>query len=314
MNLNSTSILPRKTVLVLGGRGFIGRNVVSQLQRAGATVIIGSRCKFKPRAVGVRRIRLHEKQTDLQIKEKLRGIDVVINTVGILRQRIGETYNDVHHQAVARWSRVCSENNIRFIHVSALGLNNNVSSEFLHSKLRGEEAVKRSGGDWFIVRPSLVDGLGGYGAKWFRRIANWPIHFLPANAHGVIAPIDIKDLGKAIRHLALDLSSPIENEQRIFELCGPERFTLKEYLVTLGGGDKARWTFNVPALIARALSHICDLFFITPYSFGHYELLKYDNCSDVNRLGELLGRPSKRIGSVVELINFGVDQEEKNAS
>jgi hypothetical protein len=35
---------------------------------------------------------------------------------------------------------------------------------------------------------------------------------------------------------------------------------------------------------------------ITPFSFGHWELLGHDNCPRINRLPELLGRAPRAIG------------------
>ncbi|MDH5455998.1 MAG: hypothetical protein OEY37_07995, partial [Gammaproteobacteria bacterium] len=46
----------------------------------------------------------------------------------------------------------------------------------------------------------------------------------------------------------------------------------------------------IPGLLARAGAHLCDLFHITPFSFGHWELLQRDNVPAVNQLPELLRR------------------------
>ena len=62
-------------------------------------------------------------------------------------------------------ARTCRELPKRFVHVSALGLHADARSRFLTSKLAGEVAIKTSGGHWAIVRPSLLDGEGGCGAR-----------------------------------------------------------------------------------------------------------------------------------------------------
>lgn len=74
-------------------------------------------------------------------------------------------------------------------------------SGFLTSKLYGERAVKASGIDWSIVRPSLLDGEGGFGVQWMRMMARWPVHFVPADARGRIAALDVGELGEAIASL-----------------------------------------------------------------------------------------------------------------
>jgi len=155
----------KPTILVLGGRGYIGRHIVKQLNVRGARVLIGTRNQPDKCNKNERCIRLHEIDGSQGWAKLLHKVDVVINAVGILRQRHRESYEKVHHTAVADLAEACQRNHTRLIHLSALGLKNNPKSRFLISKHRGETALKNSGADWAIVRPSVVDGRGGFGAK-----------------------------------------------------------------------------------------------------------------------------------------------------
>lgn len=295
MNHNQIELNPAQTVLVIGGRGFIGRHIVDQLAGFGAHVIVGSRSAGLQHQTETRRIRLHELQTQEQCEKLLDGVDVVVNAVGILRQRMGETYEQVHHQAVAHLVNACASKSIRFVHVSALGLTNPTKSRFLSSKRLGEIAIQNSQADWSICRPSLVDGDDGYGAKWFRRVARWPIHITPVNAVAKLAPIHVKDLGEAIAKIALKTDVPKTTADRIFELGGEQQMNVLEYLQDLKKGG-ATLTIKIPAWIARLTSHALDLLHLTPYSFGHYELLKFDNLPKAQQTTLLLGRHCRALG------------------
>ncbi len=298
---------PPRRVLVLGGTGFIGRHAVAALLQSGCEVVIGSR---QPQRIE-RRVpdladRCEHRQTRLERLTDaqdwigmLADIDIVLNCVGILRQRGRETYRRVHHLATAALAESCRSRELRLIHVSALGLHANARSRFLRSKLDGENALRASGADWRIVRPSLLDGDGGYGAKWLRRIARWPAHALPADAIGRIAALHVADLGEALVRIALSPAIPdASDEVRIFELGGADRYTLDDYLAALRRlhSDKPARCVRVPSLLARIGSHLCDLLHVSPYSFGHWELLRQDNCPHVNRLPELLGRAPRALG------------------
>jgi uncharacterized protein YbjT (DUF2867 family) len=299
-------------VLVLGGYGFIGRHIVVQLERLGAQVLIGSRrqqCVLRPD--NQRTVALHKLSQHADWHQQLEHVDVVINTVGILRQRWGESYEQIHHQAVAELAAACKQRNIRLIHISALGLNNQHRSRFLSSKLLGEQALVKSGADWHLVRPSLVDGEGGYGAKWFRRLAKWPVHFIPSNANGMMAPIAAVDLAKAVAVIAAQKTEQQSNAvvnatDRIYELGGAHTMSLRHYLLSLSptanaGERRPVACIKIPALLARIVSHVCDVLHVTPFSFGHYELLKRDNLPSKNRLQELLikwGRYDQRQAAV----------------
>ncbi len=281
----------RKNIMVLGGYGFIGRHVVHHLRELGHDVSVGTRKpNGRPDAIA---LPCHKINDVSELRLKLARFDVVINAVGILRQRVHESYDQVHHRFVACLADVCSELAIRLVHVSALGLNNPVNSRFLTSKRLGEAALKASAADWRIVRPSIIDGEGGYGAKWFRRLAAWPIHLAPANARGQLCPIHVIDLGEAIAKVALNDNS--KTNQREFELGGEHKLDIFDYLTVLRG-CRPWFSLRVPSFLVRLASHIFDLLHITPLSFGHYELLQFDNCPKVNRLGELLHRRPRPLG------------------
>jgi uncharacterized protein YbjT (DUF2867 family) len=298
----------KSTILVLGGSGFIGRHVVAALLKQGNQVMIGSR---HPNRIGKklpqaalccprRTVRMETLLDATAWLPLLAGVDVVINCVGILRQRGHETYSRVHYQSVAWLADTCRRLQIRVVHVSAMGLEaEGVTSGFLRSKLDGENVLAYSGADWRIVRPSLLDGEGGYGAKWIRRVALWPLVLLPANAIGNIAALDVTELGEAIAKIAVtDIAAGAHYREREFDLGGPTTQSLGELIAAIRRlhTNKAALLLSMPALLARLASHVCDLLHVTPYSFGHYQLLRHDNYSQRNRLPELLGRAPKTIG------------------
>lgn len=290
------------TVLVLGGAGFIGRHAVAALCQRRCRIVVASRHPLRidrrlpPGAVRCprRTARFEELQEPGDWAPLLEGIDVVVNCVGILRQRGRETYDRVQHRAPAALALACANKHVRLVHVSALGLHDGAGSRFLRSKLAGERAVRAAGGDWHIVRPSLLDGSGGFGARWLRLVARLPVHAHPADATGRIAAMHVEDLGEALATLAL-MPAPSPAARREYELGGDEASSLGDYLARLGG--KPAWTVRVPGVLARAVAHVCDALHFSPFSYGHWELLRRDNAPAPNRLRELLGRTPRPVGA-----------------
>lgn len=298
---------PPLRVLVLGGSGFIGRHAVNALLDRGCRVIIGSRHPQRierklpddARDCPRRAVRLERLTEADDWATLLADVDVVLNCVGILRQRGGETYQRVHHLAVAALAAASRRAGVRVVHVSALGLEHPARSRFLRSKRDGEAALRASGADWRIARPSLLDGDGGYGALWIRRVARWPLQLLPADATGKIAALDVDELGEALAHLAcLPLPADTNAAEREYDLGGPVLQTLPDYLAAIRRlhTDAPLRCVRVPGLLARLGSHVCDVLHWTPFSFGHWELLRHDNRPLRNRLPELLGRRPRMIG------------------
>ena len=295
----------RLRVLVLGGFGFIGRHTVAALRTQGCQISIGSR--FPQRRA--RETVLPEACVEVHVERLLTaeqwlplisGVDVVINCVGILRQRGRETYRRVHHLGPAALAAACAQGGQRLIHVSALGLEGGPRSRFLGCKRDGEAALRASGADWCIVRPSLLDAEhDGFGARWIRRVARWPLHPVPADATGRIAVLHVDDLAEVLARLAMRSTfGAAQGQDREFDLGGGQARTLVEFLADLRRLDtqRAARVVRIPALLAQLASHVCDLLHVTPLSFGHLELLRSDNCPQRNRLPELLGRSPRVIG------------------
>ncbi|HEX5756323.1 MAG TPA: NAD-dependent epimerase/dehydratase family protein [Arenimonas sp.] len=295
-------------VLVLGGYGFIGRHAVTALRAAGCQVRIGSRQPYRHAPDGLADLPC----TALRFERLLRATDwlpllgdaeVVLNCVGILRPRWGESYDAVHHRAPAALAEACRDSGRRLVHVSALGLTGELRSGFLRSKRDGEAAIRAIGGDWCIVRPSLLDAeQGGFGARWVRRVARWPVHALPRDARGRIAALRVEDLGAALAALAQreTLDGP-EADAREFDLGGIHALTMTELLAAVRRlhTPSPSLSLGVPPWLARVVAHACDALHLTPYSYGHLELLRRDNCPRRNRLPELLGRAPLPVGVVM---------------
>jgi NADH dehydrogenase len=109
----------------------------------------------------------------------------------------------------------------------------------------------------------------------------------------------VRDLGQALAALAhrprlADADGPGE-----FELGGETALALGDYLAAMRRQHAGRpaWRIRIPGLLARLASHACDLLHLTPYSFGHWELLRRDNVPRSNALPALLGRPPRAVVS-----------------
>ncbi len=285
-------------ILVCGGQGFLGRAVVQALADKQTQIVIGGRTEKKDKRntrpaanISFCPMRFEKLMTQADWVPLLNGIDVVVNLVGILRERGRETYEKIYVRAPIALAQACAALSIKLIHVTALGLRADAQSRFNTGKLKSELALKAIAAkhalDLHIVRPSLLDGPDGFGAKWLRRIANWPVLLFPASAVGLIAPLPINDFGKAMAALCLDStrSQPLE-----IDMGGDKTMTMRNYLLSLRYANKKPPLVEiaVPGLIGRIVSHALDLLHLTPYSFGHHELMTRDNVPTLNRVPKLV--------------------------
>lgn len=282
-------------ILVLGGSGFIGRHLVAALGRRGHAVAIGTRRPAAPHPCPALEAHFERLVEPPAWQPLLAGFDAVVNAVGILRERGRETYDRVHRRAAGALARACARERIRLVHVSALGLHAGARSRFITSKIAGERAVAASGADYCIVRPSLLDGEGGFGARWLRWMARSRVHFVPADAAGRMAALHVLDLGEAIANLCELSAAPREAE-----VGGMAAYTMAEYLDALRAarGLPPAIRIALPGWVARAASHVFDTLHFSPFSFGHWELMRRDNLPSPNALPGLLGRAPAPVGAV----------------
>lgn len=305
-------------VLVLGGRGFIGRNVVQALQEQGVDVEIGSRYQLqsnKLQNLNTHQIKMQEITEPTEWAAYLKNIDVVVNCVGILRERFGESYAQIHTKAPQLLAEACKINQVRFIHISALGLSANAKSDFIRSKYNGEQAILKANKNAKIVRVSLLDGIGGFGAKWIRLVANWPVYpilqEIVTENRGLIAPLQVTDLGEAIANIC---RLPNAELPAIIELGGSEVMNMAQLLTALRSvkNNQPAYVIHVPKLLVRLASHICDFFHFSPLSFGHFELMQGYNVPANNSLEILLKRMPKVVGIKCRLAKQNLNKQKLN--
>lgn len=279
-------------VLVLGGKGFIGRYAVKALVARGIEVMIGTRHARISHSGSPpeREIRLHERTNSSDWNAAAEEFDVIVNCAGILRARWRETFDAVYRQAPIAIATACAANKTRLIHVTALGLHAAASSGFITAKLAGEIGIATANPSACIVRPSLLDGMDGFGARWLRRVAQWPVHFVPSDARGKLAPLDVSELGEAIAALCV---CDVRELPTSVELGGETQFTMAEYLHALRRRAQPAISVTVPSWLVRCVAHVFDVLHFTPLSWGHQELMRRDNvprATDAFALRRWLGR------------------------
>lgn len=199
-------------VLVLGVGGFIGRHTAEAL-RAGGHEVASSAIRF---------------QAALRPQAWLRaleGVEAVVNAVGILRERGGQTFRALHDAAPRALFQACETAGVRrVVQISALGADEGARSRFHLSKKRADDFLASRDLDWAIVQPSLVFGEGGASARLFALLACLPATPLPCDGRQRVQPIHIDDLTEVIVKL---VGVPVKTK---VHAVGPREIELREWL------------------------------------------------------------------------------------
>ena len=264
-----------RKICLLGGTGFVGKQLANRLFKMGWQVRILTRRREKHRELlvlpGLELISTQYEQAELN--EHTRGCDVVVNLVGMLNEsgHDGKGFHKAHVELPQKVIAACQENKIkRLLHMSALNADAlEKNSHYLRTKGEAEDLIHATS-DVQVTsfRPSVIFGEGDSFVNRFvfmLRIPS-PIFMLPS-AEAKFAPIWINDLVGAMLEV---LENPQYDGQH-YNLCGGSVYTLQElvtYLAKLIGvkryivplGDKLSY------MTARVMEWVPG----KPYSLDNY--------------------------------------------
>lgn len=265
-------------ILLTGASGFIGGHLQRALVAAGHNVIPATRRH------GVNFQRMHTPEAWLP---HLKQVDVVINSVGIIAETRGQTFDALHHDAPVALFRACMMAGVpRVIQISALGANAQAFTPYQLTKYAADEVLRRLPLEWFVLRPSLVYGEGGKSAALFRCLANLPLLPLVGNGKQCIQPVHISDVVATVLQC---LHTP--SARRTVDVVGAYPLTFVAWLQWLRkkSGRPAALTIPIPLGLVMAMAQV-GRFFIPMLHPDNLQMLQQGNTADVQPLAALLGR------------------------
>ncbi|GAA5511791.1 2-alkyl-3-oxoalkanoate reductase [Deinococcus carri] len=261
-------------VLVTGATGFVGRSIVQGLVGRGHTVFAGSRGgEALPGARGL----------PLDVTDPgsvLRAVgeadpDAVIHLVGIIQEEGAQTFGRVHVEGT-RHVLAATPRRARYLHMSALGADEQSASRYSATKGEAERLVRESGLAWTIFRPSLVFGVGDdfFGRVLRELVTAAPVVPQIGDGSFPFRPVSVEDVALAF---AGALDRP-ETAGQTYALTGPEEYTFRELLdqeqAALG---QHRPVMPVPLALMNLAVPLMQVLPHPPITRDQYAMLKAGN-------------------------------------
>ena len=286
-------------VFLTGATGFVGQAITERLRADGHIVRMLVR---KPRAqsgqgssthLGIEEFRGNVLDAS-SLSHAVDGIDTVIHLVGIISE-IGEnTFENVHVRGTQNVIAAVRTAGIRrFVHMSALGTRPNAVSRYHKTKWTAEQAVRNSGLDWTIFRPSLIFGPRDQFVNLFAKIIRFsPVVPILADDRVHFQPVAIETVAEAFVKC---LNEP-KSIGQTYDLCGPEAFTLRQIVdeICRVMGRK-RLKLRVPLGLSRLQAAFLEFVFpavfkqAAPLNRDQLIMLQEDNLGDPDRANVLFG-------------------------
>ena len=272
----------QKIIAIFGAGGFLGKNLMRELTKLDYRVKVATRNPYlkgylkplgNPGQIELFKTNIFDQES---VKQVLKNCDLAINLVGILYETRKQKFNQIHSQFPHLLSNLCNELGTKnLIHVSALGVRERHTSQYMQSKLQGEKNIQDNFKPSVILRRSVVFGPSDKFFEKFASIAQFS-PFLPLIGGGKtkFAPIYVGDVAKAIVK-SLELNN---SQTKIYELGGPENYSFKELMeILLAEIKKKRFLISIPWSFAKFQSYFLQMLpnpLLTP---DQVELLKYSN-------------------------------------
>ena len=290
-----------KNCLIFGGSGQIGRHLIRKLTKNNYRVTVITRnihqksYKIKTQAnagyIEIIEANIFEEN---KLRKLIKNSDICINLIGILYEKKGSTFKNIHSVFPSIVAKLCKEYNLKhFIHISALGINDAIDSLYAQSKLEGEKNILKNFPQAIILRPSIVYSVDdNFTTNFMNLLRRLPIFPLYYSGKTKFMPIHCSDLTDIIYHT---ISNNINSN--IIECIGPETISFKEILIKLLSLiDKQRILLPFPLQLAFLTATFFQLFPKPLITKDQLRLLKYDNISSGKYKTNFdIGIPSKRI-------------------
>ena len=289
-----------KNCLIFGGSGQIGRNLIRKLTKNNYKVTVVTRnihqksyiikTQANPGYIDIVEANIFDEK---KIRKLFENSDICINLIGILYEKKGSSFENIHALFPSILAKLCKEYKLKhFIHLSALGINEAIESDYAKSKLNGEANIFKNFPLSTILRPSIVYSVDdNFTTTFMTLLSRLPIFPIYYSGKTKFMPIHCSDLTDIIYNV---ISKNISS--KIVECVGPKIITFKGIIeILLRLINKKRILLPLPLSVANLSAKFFQLFPKPLLTQDQLRLLKYDNiASGKYKTNSDFGIPSLR--------------------
>lgn len=269
-------------VFITGASGFVGSEIVQQLEQSGHQIRALLRSQNKSAAPSAHETVIGDTTDPLSLEGKLAGCDAVINLVGIIREFSGKgiTFTRLHTESTRNLLQAAEQQGVkRFLQMSANGARENASTDYHKTKWAAEELVRQSALDWTIFRPSLIFGAHDQFVNMLAGIIRKsPLVPVMGDGRYRLQPVSVKDVATGFVR-ALDTP---ESYGKTYHCGGPQAYTYDEILDLIGAalGKKSVCKIHQPLILMKPLVATLQSISLFPMTSGQLHMLLEENICD----------------------------------
>ena len=225
-------------IVVTGGTGFIGRQIVDRLLASGADeVVVTTRDPERPDPWRGRVERIQAFAGDpLSLGRAFTRADVVVHTIQFPNHPVedpgrGRTYLEVDGRGTEVAAAAARNAGVRrFVYLSGAGAGQGRPQPWFVAKDRAEAAIRATGMEHALLRPSWIYGPGDRSMSRFVFFCrHLPVVPVIGDGKTPVYPIFVADVARGVA----DVVRREDAKDKVLELGGPERLSMDEIIRTI---------------------------------------------------------------------------------
>lgn len=275
-------------IAVTGASGFVGRHLVGELSSRGHKLRLLSHRK-KPQIdidLPVETVEADVHNAD-SLSDAFHNVDVVYHLVGIIAETRRLTFDKTVAAGTYNVVAACKEQGVkRLVYLSAAGTSDQAQTKYHRTKWQAETAVRNSGINYTIFRPSIIFGEGdGFVTMLVKMIKKMPLVPVIGSGKYKLQPVYIRDLAKVMAD-ALDIEGSVN---RTIEIGGPRELEYREILAILKSVlNKKRGRLYLPLWLMKINAAVLEkIMKPAPITRDQLKMLEAGNTVDNSMLADI---------------------------
>jgi NADH dehydrogenase len=286
----SSSDEQHEPILLTGGTGFVGSAIRRALRNRSLRLLVRTRTNLPQLPPNVDVV-----EGDVTDRDSLRGVAegcaTVVHLVAIIEEHGNVTFDRVIRQGTDNVLEEATRAGVtRFVHMSALGAQDNPRYAYMQAKWRAEQSVIESGLAYTIFRPSVIFGPGdGFINALAKVIKQFPVIPVVGTGKSKFQPVAVEQVATAFARAVGDPATT----GKIYELGGARVYSYEEMLDIIAHQlGKQKPKVHVPVGLMKPvvqLSKPLPAALRPPVTIEQLNMLALDNTTDDSATQRLVG-------------------------
>jgi len=243
-------------IVVTGSYGYIGKHITARLLKQSQQVrtLTGHPNRTNPFGSAVEALPFSFDNPE-KLAKSLKGASVLFNTYWVRFEYGGATFQQAVQNSATLFECARKAGVAKIVHISVSNASADSTLPYFAGKSRVEDALKRVGVSYSIIRPTLVFGHEDVLVNNIAWLMRWfPVFPIFGSGKYKIQPVHVEDVA------AIAVASADDPNSLAIDAAGPEVFSYKDFIRLIAAQVKpSTLLIHLPPFLGVALGRLIGL-------------------------------------------------------